>query len=485
MPDFDQKQDAWQTINAGPDGFVNSSAVADDVQISPLGTYVGPYRRVIAPGPDCTLQSAAGGDDQVIFSFCGPTAVANCFWWFDSKFGNHSGYPGDGIDGFLLVSDYGAGDDHSANNVPLLICNLANCMSTTSTGTTNVSDMQQCIDDWLNNTGLNDTFYERTIHQPNFWEIEEVKKSEDVILLLGFWENQSGVWTRIGGHYATVAGVNSRDQMIAFSDPFFDNAEAGGPGVIPIPHPLHPGNPTIHNDTQYVSHDFYNVTPDSPSPGGDWQIPDYPVSLTPSLVENFQEEEYQGGPIHTEIEYAVVISPKPDLEIVDNWIYWPNPCIIGYKLKNTGGAPICRQTTHYVNLSLDGVNMNQVVPISMPSQNGAFVGFFNVGSGNMPCSADVKTCADFNDTVDESNENNNCRTEDWMCGDVRKDGSITGRDVSKLNSYVSGIGVLEIELKWAGDVRTDGYITGRDVSKLNSKVAGVGDISCMCTQTCP
>gem|GEM_PF-2811388 len=483
MPDFDQKQDKWRTINAGLNGTVDSILAGDDVLVNPAP---GPYRIGIAPGPNCVLDSTLAGDDRVIYSFCGPTAVANCFWWFDSKFGNHSGYPGDGVDDFPLVSDYGAGDDHSTNNVPLLVCNLANCMSTTSTGTTNVFTMQQCIDDWLNNTGLNNTLYERTVHQPNFWEIEEeVKKSEDVILLLGFWENQSGIWNRIGGHYVTVAGVNSRDQMIAFSDPFFDNAEAGGPGVVPIPHPPHPLDPTIHNDAQYVSHDFYTVTPDSPSPGGDWQIPDYNVSLNTSSVENFQEEEYQGGPIHTEIEYAVVVSPKPDLEIIDNWIYWPNPCIIGYKLKNTGGAPICRQTTHYVNLSLDGVEMNHVVPISMPAQNGVFVGFFDVGTGNMPCSADVKTCADFNYTVDESNENNNCRTKDWMCGDVRKDGSITGRDVSKLNSYVNGIGVLEIELKWAGDVRTDGYITGRDVSKLNNYVCGSGTINCMCTQTCP
>jgi hypothetical protein len=70
-----------------------------------------------------------------------------------------------------------------------------------------------------------------------------------------------------------------------------------------------------------------------------------------------------------------------------------------------------------------------------------------------------------------------------MCGDVRKDGYVTAWDVAVLNSYVAGIGELEIEQKWAGDVRTDGYITAWDVAVLNSKVAGIGDISCMCTQT--
>lgn len=484
MPDFDETQDTWQTINAGPNGTVDSILAGDDVMANPNP---GPYGIGIAPGPNCALESTLLGDDQVIYSFCGPSAVANCFWWFDAKFGNHSGYPGDGEDEFSLVTNYGAGDDHSVNNVPLLINTLANCMLTTTKGTTSVTDMQSCINTWLSSAGLSNILYEHTEPKPDFyWIEEEIKKSQDVILLLGFWEHRGGeVYERIGGHYVTCAGVNSVDQELAFSDPFFDNAEAGNPGRIPVAH-TYPHGPTVHNDAQYASHDFYQVLPNSASPGGDWWIPNYPVSAAPYLVAYFQEAPYLGGPIHTEIEYAILVSPKPDLEIIDNWIDWPNACRIGYKLRNNGYAPISQQTAHYVNLSVGAVSMNQVVPIAMPWQKGSYVGYFNIGSPNMPCSPYILTCADYTDTVDESDESNNCRTENGKCGDVKKDGYVTGWDVSVLNNAVGGMQQLDIELKWAGDVMTDGYLTGWDVSVLNNRVGGQCAVDCQCTQTsCP
>ena len=39
-------------------------------------------------------------------TFCGPTAMANCFWWWDSKFNVPPGTVGDGSDQFPLVRDY-------------------------------------------------------------------------------------------------------------------------------------------------------------------------------------------------------------------------------------------------------------------------------------------------------------------------------------------------------------------------------------------
>ena len=65
-----------------------------------------------------------------------------------------------------------------------------------------------------------------------------------------------------------------------------------------------------------------------------------------------------------------------------------------------------------------------------------------------PPSDNITVRADNNESVDELDEDNNCLTNIWMCGDVRKDGSVTA---------------------W-------------DVAVLNSKVAGIGAISCMCTQ---
>jgi hypothetical protein len=135
-------------------------------------------------------------------------------------------------------------------------------------------------------------------------------------------------WYRVGGHYVTVAGVCSDSFKIAFSDPCIDWAEQGHPGRIgsgtiishtPIPHT----DSTIHNDAGNVSQDIYAVTLTSPSPGGLWGIPDYPATLYPSNWMNiFQGQSVPSeflsktkpwngvDPINTEVEYAVVISPR-------------------------------------------------------------------------------------------------------------------------------------------------------------------------------
>jgi len=287
------------------------------------------------------------------WSFCGPVAVANCFWWFDSKYANQSGTPGDSVDTFPLVQNYFAPypvwsqDDHDPANVDdgttspgpngELVERLAWCMDTDGMRTgsphsgTDVHEMEQCINDWLNATGLNKTFYEHTVKMPDFYYIEEeIKRCQDVILLLGFWEHHEPEgWVRIGGHYVTCAGVDSENETIALSDPFFDNAEAGGPGrVLPGPHG-YPHGPTVHNDARNVSHDYYEVlhVPDpggSPemSPGGSWELIDYAneSGYPPEWVWNFMglncpeefelmQGEWLSGPIKTEIEYAVLISP--------------------------------------------------------------------------------------------------------------------------------------------------------------------------------
>ena len=308
MPDFDQKQDKWRNSNGQ-------------------------------------------------WSFCGPVAVANCLWWFDSMYADPKGTPGDGKDIFPLVKDYGApypwipgprSDDHNFDNVDdrgtpwppgnELVERLARCMDTdgVSSGSshsgTNVYTMQRCIDTWLTETGLNCTLYEHTEKSPEFYWIEkELKRCQNIILLLGFWyyDAEAGKWVRIGGHYVTVAGINSEENLIALSDPYLDNAVVTGRGrVLPPWHPLvYPT--TLHNDPLYVSHDYYHVKPKSPSPGGEWWIPDYPI--TNALLENFKgmnvpeetvvpssEEIPLPERVRVEIEYAVVVSPCKTLISVDD-----------------------------------------------------------------------------------------------------------------------------------------------------------------------
>lgn len=201
---------------------------------------------------------------------------------------------------------------------------------------TNVYDMQDGIEQWFlseqfeDGSTIADSLYEYTIPMPSFAEVETlVEMCEDVILLLGFWYEDppgSGVWWRCGGHYVTVAGVNSEEFLIAVADPYFDNAEAGGRGRVGdgtlIPHPHGSHDATVHNDEGNVSHDIYSVATDPVSPAGLWELVGYPVSLNPGYCYDFSEQNippefetmtqpWNGtSPIFTEVEYAVVISPR-------------------------------------------------------------------------------------------------------------------------------------------------------------------------------
>ena len=292
MPDFGQKQDAWQ-----------------DPQ-DPLG----------------------------LWSYCGPVAVANSLWWFDSKFEPSPVAPPTINDNYFLVTAYGKWDDHDPQNAPKLVEDLAYLMDTDGQRTgigqpgTDVYDLQRGIDQYLINTGYYGYYYEQTVRSPAFYWIEaEVERCEDVILLLGFWQELGpDEWVRVGGHYVTVAGVNSLTSQIALSDPYWDWAEAGHPGrVLPGPHG-YPHGAAVHNDAQYVSHDIYDVVL-STSPGGLWALKDYEQGKD---ISNFEGQnwaydlvQYQGAydpslPVHTEIDYAVAVSPKKELECIDSWYWW-------------------------------------------------------------------------------------------------------------------------------------------------------------------
>jgi len=162
------------------------------------------------------------------------------------------------------------------------------------------------------NLGLSGTFCEQTVQAPDFQFIEkEIERSEDVILMLGFWYFDGESWIREeypypygSGHCVTAAGVNSTIMQIAISDPIQDNAEAGGPGRVypPPPHPHPPSPPdTVHNDASYISHDIYNVTwispPLPPCPGGNWSLVNYTTPQIPVVGYT------------TVIEWAVTVSP--------------------------------------------------------------------------------------------------------------------------------------------------------------------------------
>lgn len=335
--EFEEEQGAWN-----PQAASTAVEVEYSLIISPADWYFKPPQRDYAPSgvPDfdqkqwlIPTQNWTNPYPPIgTWSYCGPVAMANSLWWLDSEFEPNPKPPSEINDGFGLVQSYSpTWDDHNSQNVPYLVEDLAYLMDTNGMRTgsqhcgTEVHDMEYGIDLYLSQKGMNWKFYEHTEKAPLFEYIEEeIKKCEDVILLLGFWQNYGTetqpYWVRVGGHYVTCAGVDSTNMMLAISDPYIDNAEWGFPGeVIPSTHP-HTGTPeTLHNNATYVSHDFYMVGP-SNSPGGPWGIYQYPsediidnfgsCQNTPEEFLPYDGEYILGLPINTEIEYAVVVSCK-------------------------------------------------------------------------------------------------------------------------------------------------------------------------------
>ena len=290
MLDFDQKQDAWQD---------------------------------------------AGGN----WSYCGPVAVANSIWWYDSENEPLPTPPPAINDNYFLLTSYNGGvwDDHDTQNVQPFVNDLAWLMDTDGQRTgvphngTDVMDMQCGIDQYLINMGFYGPYYERTVKAPDWdWIMQEVERCEDIVLLLGFWQEQDAEWKRVGGHYVTTAGFNSITSEIAICDPYWDNAEAGGAGRVQQPHPW-PHNSSVHNDAQYVSQDVYSVAA-SASPGGNWSLVNYEVGkdISSFVGQNWAPDllYYQAAynvslPVHVEIDYAVDMSPKDDLNaFVESTYEW-------------------------------------------------------------------------------------------------------------------------------------------------------------------
>ena len=299
-----------------------------------------------------------------ISSHCGPVAVANSLWWFDSKFEPSPQPPNTPPpnDHYYLVTACGGApfDDHDPLNVggmgPLgLVDDLAWYFDTNGVRTgigshngTEVHDMAIGLQWYLyggnpawgispcgpRKGSYYDDYHVQLVKMPTWdWVVEEVERSEDVILLLGFWqENAGGEWKRLGGHYVTVPGINAADLQIAFSDPFRDNAGAGGlgrvlSGTLITHNPPHLGLSNVHNDAGNISHDFYTVTLAALSPGGLWEIEGYEFDTNfenQNVPVEFRDDwgPDSGNLIFVEVEYALAMSPfkwKPGGEWVDTW----------------------------------------------------------------------------------------------------------------------------------------------------------------------
>lgn len=285
-----------------------------------------------APGgymPDIDQNQNFDGIAGIEKNYCSPTAEADSLWWLAQKHGLDLGLTDVNGDGLTNVLD--------------LVQELAVLMKTNQ-GVDYVGTLPQDqvsgINSFLLDHNLDNALYVHKMDKPTFaWIEQEVKSCQDVKLDLGFYKVVSVThptlttwkvkWARCGGHAVDVAGVDSNNSIIALSDPDADNAEVGLAGIVRGPNHIHP---TGHNDAVSASHDIFFVGT-SKSPGGSYGLTGPYWSDNPYLCNRYQENNgplavktvtYSANPlvkkgqIYTEIETAVVVSPKINMVIQPN-----------------------------------------------------------------------------------------------------------------------------------------------------------------------
>jgi subtilase family serine protease len=132
----------------------------------------------------------------------------------------------------------------------------------------------------------------------------------------------------------------------------------------------------------------------------------------------------QGGDWHPLTEVALLL---PDLKITQTWLCWPDNCTICYNVTNvgTGTAP----EGHNTLLFVDGTKRACDYVLVALEPNESYIGCFHDYNWiYTPSDDNITVCADINNTVDESNETNNCLTETCKCGDVNGDGIVAMSD---------------------------------------------------------
>ena len=323
MPDFSAIQQQWKSIWDGGNGIAESFALGDDVQVVPVGQPVDPYDLcVVAPGQNCDLESTVAGDDVIINTFC-CAAVANYFWWLDSKYDNPDGFPGDGEDEFPLVEDYGAGDDHSQENAILLIEELAHAMNITQHGAASFEGLVDAVSEWTSDAGVDELFEINFDYLPTSFDYiaGEIEQGNSVMLRIFYCTYVGGDCVPVLNYFVTCAGVNREEQQIALCDPYWDIAHPGGPS---------------HNDPQYVSYEICDVMIGSPCPNIpeiEWWLPGYSPPYTVvvygSLVINTTNEPPDvpmisgetSGKITEEYDYTLnaVDSDNEDVMFYIDW----------------------------------------------------------------------------------------------------------------------------------------------------------------------
>ena len=252
-------------------------------------------KKTKAPGGMPDFDQFQFGPDSAL---CGPTSVANCLVWLNAI--------------------------PSIPNPDSLIRLLSDYFDTNPDSGTLVDSIKAGLDSLFSYYDV--SLYDTVFRNPTFFEMtDSLKKSANIMLLVGLWQNINDTLYRIGGHYVSMAGVCSRDSLVAISDPAADATEAGARGRILPPHDPHPDNHALHNTEGFVSHDVYVSDTLSVGPYmGSWRLKDYYDGDLPWLFQfegqNFQPEQlpykHTYDPtknLYAVVEYAIMICQKPTL----------------------------------------------------------------------------------------------------------------------------------------------------------------------------
>jgi len=300
-------------------------------------------------------------------------------------------------------------------------------------------------------------FYEHTTDlYPSFSYIEEeVMRCQDVVLCLGFYQDR----IRDGGHFVTVAGVNSTasQYQLLISNPIRDDFEAGvtPAGRSPVPHVHGPEPPyTTHNNASLVSQDAWTVKYNAAE--GYWYLEGY-----------FSDSTWEAR-----IEFAVITSPSGihDIKVTD---ISPFKTVVGQKYLCPINVTVLNEGdfTETFDLTLYAFTMLPETPIETKTVSDLLSGekrtisfIWNTtgwSRGNYTIRAYAWPVLGETDTED------NTFTDGWV--KVVIPGNVNGDtivDMKDITAILRAYGTTPGQPKWNSncDVNGDGIVDMKDVT---------------------
>lgn len=215
------------------------------------------------------------------WTYAAPVALANALWWLDSRAEPVPRDPSQPSDGHPLVTAYPAfgprRDDHAVDNLPPLVADLAGRVNTDGRrrpDTVRGSRWEDVVEGATAFVGSRaEAHYAVEVRDvPDAaWLAGVPTRAGAAVLALGVWERGASGWTRVGGHYAALAGTDATGEHVALSDPLADHAAEGSAGRAIPPAPGEHScrnNPRAHDDAAVVAHDVYTLFPPPDLPDG-------------------------------------------------------------------------------------------------------------------------------------------------------------------------------------------------------------------------